>query len=261
MLHLLYHQGPRKPPACIRTQIIYASGQDTTHTKTPPGTDNSGVVKRADWKVEWRSVVFSDESRFCLYASDGRIHVRLRLSDCNFRSTFAHDTGPTSGFLVWGPSVKTRGHIWYFCRVKQTVPATLHRLLTPCYYHFFDRKVMCFLSITTTVHIGHLRRNMLFVVYNNCHDQQDPQISRQLNTYGTWWSGNLTLSPEPATIIAELRQRMQDTWDNLLQDYIRHLYDRLHARIHVWVAAKGGDTVHWYDCLCVSFGLNLWILI
>ena len=32
---------------------------------------------------------------------------------------------------------------------------------------------------------------MLFMVYNNCPGQQDPQISHQLNTYGTWWSGNL----------------------------------------------------------------------
>ena len=28
--------------------------------------------------MEWRSVVFSDESRFCLYMSDGRTHVRRR---------------------------------------------------------------------------------------------------------------------------------------------------------------------------------------
>ena len=33
----------------------------------------------------------------------------------------------------------------------------------------------------------------------------------------------LTLSPEPATTIAELRQRVQDALDNLSQDDIRHL--------------------------------------
>ena len=31
-----------------------------------------------DWRVEWCSVVFSDESRFCLYASDGHTRVRRR---------------------------------------------------------------------------------------------------------------------------------------------------------------------------------------
>ena len=32
--------------------------------------------ERVDWRLEWRSIVFSDESRCCLYASDGLTHVR-----------------------------------------------------------------------------------------------------------------------------------------------------------------------------------------
>ena len=38
---------------------------------------------------------------------------------------------------------------------------------------------MCFFNRTTHVHI----RNLLFVMYNNCLGQEDPQISRPLNTY------------------------------------------------------------------------------
>ena len=49
---------------------------------------------------------------------------------------------------------------------------------------------MCFFSRTMHIHIRLLRRNMLFMVYN-CPGQQEPKISHQLNTYGTWWSGNL----------------------------------------------------------------------
>ena len=51
-------------------------------------------------------------------------------------------------------------------------------------------------------------------------------------------------SPEPATAIAELRQRWQDAWENLSQDDIRHLYDRLHARIHTCGAARGEYTMY-----------------
>ena len=73
----------------------------------------------------------------------------------------------------------------------------------------------------------------------------------------------LTLSPEPSTTIAELRQWVQDAWDNLSQDNSLHLHDHLHARIHACVAARGGYTVYLCDCLdipyCefVLFGLNL----
>ena len=59
---------------------------------------------------------------------------------------------------------------------------------------------------------------MLFVVYSY-RGQQEPQFSRQLNTNG----------PESGTIIAELRQRVQEAWDNLSQDDIRYLYSRLHG--------------------------------
>ena len=93
---------------------------------------------------------------------------------------------------------------------------------------------------TMHVHIQLLRCNVLFVMYN-CPGQQVPQISCQLNTYGTYRSGNLLFS---ATTITELRQQVHDAWDNLSQDDIRHLYDHLHARIHVPIAAREGSTVH-----------------
>ena len=54
----------------------------------------------------------------------------------------------------------------------------------------------------------------------------------------------LALSPEPATTIAKFRQQVQDAWVNVSQDDIRHLYDRLHERIHACIAARGGYTVY-----------------
>ena len=53
----------------------------------------------------------------------------------------------------------------------------------------------------------------------------------------------LILSPGPATTIVELRQQVQNAWDSLSQNDIRHLYDRLHARIYACVAAKRGGAV------------------
>ena len=50
----------------------------------------------------------------------------------------------------------------------------------------------------------------------------------------------LTLSPEPATTIAELQQWVKDAWDNLSQDDIWHLYEHLHVRIHACIAEREG---------------------
>ena len=56
----------------------------------------------------------------------------------------------------------------------------------------------------------------------------------------------LTLSPGPATTISELRQRVQDAWDNQLQDDTWHLCGRLLKRIHACLAARGAT-------LCIDF--------
>ena len=38
--------------------------------------------------------------------------------------------------------------------------------------------------------------------------------------------------------MAKLRQQVQDSWDNLSQDDIQHLYDHKHARIHACIDAR-----------------------
>ena len=48
--------------------------------------------ERVDWRVEWQSVVFSDESRFCLHLSDRCTHVDIDLVSVIFWRAFAHDT-------------------------------------------------------------------------------------------------------------------------------------------------------------------------
>ena len=58
--------------------------------------------ERVNWRVEWRSVVFSDESRFCLYASDGHTRVCCRPSERHLPECIhSRHIGPTSGFIVW----------------------------------------------------------------------------------------------------------------------------------------------------------------
>ena len=90
-----------EPSACSKTQITCAAGQSTIYTTT------------------WCSIVSSEESMFCLYASDGRTHVRHRPSERHLLECIRpQHIGPTSGFMVWGPSVTTCGHMWCFCRVK-----------------------------------------------------------------------------------------------------------------------------------------------
>ena len=55
------------------------------------------------WRVEWRSVVFSDESRFCLYPSNGHTRVRRRPDERHLPECIrSRQTGPISGFIICG---------------------------------------------------------------------------------------------------------------------------------------------------------------
>ena len=76
-------------------------------------------LERVDWRVDWRPDVCSYENSSYLCASDGRTRLRRRYDERRLPECIhPRHTGLISGFMVWGTSVTSRGHIWCFCRVK-----------------------------------------------------------------------------------------------------------------------------------------------
>ena len=58
---------------------------------------------RAHWRTEWRSIVFSYESRFCRGTSDGSVLVRRRPGESLQSNCLRpRHMGPTPGVMVWG---------------------------------------------------------------------------------------------------------------------------------------------------------------
>ncbi|GFU25164.1 transposable element Tcb1 transposase [Trichonephila clavipes] len=59
--------------------------------------------ERRMWGVEWKEVVFTDESRICLQHHDGRIRVWRHRGQRILNSCVMHlHTGPAPGIMVWG---------------------------------------------------------------------------------------------------------------------------------------------------------------
>lgn len=52
----------------------------------------------------------------------------------------------------------------------------------------------------------------------------------------------VTRATRPPTTLTELREQVEQAWNNVSQDSIRHLYDRLDARVSACIAARGGYT-------------------
>ena len=89
------HVEPVVTPRTIGNRLLAeALTSHVTLARLPQHCDAQRVWcrERVNWRVEWRSVVFSDENRFSLYASDGRTSVQRRFGERHLRSTFFHDT-------------------------------------------------------------------------------------------------------------------------------------------------------------------------
>ena len=63
---------------------------------------------------KWRSVVFNDESRFFLYASDGRTLVRRRPGERHLTECICPwHTGPISSFMLESISCNSWSHLMF----------------------------------------------------------------------------------------------------------------------------------------------------
>ena len=88
MLHLLYHQrtiGNHLLTAGLRSRVLLVM------LPLAPRHRQARLLccrESVDWRVEWRSVVFSDESTLSLYVSDGHTRVDVDLASAIFWSAF-----------------------------------------------------------------------------------------------------------------------------------------------------------------------------
>ena len=146
-----------------------------------------------------------------------------------FRSTFAHDTQvpPQASWCE-------RSHL-VFLQGKVNSASYFSQVVNPVLLTFLRQEGdVLFQQDNARPHTAAATQRVLRVV------QQLPWLARSpIEHLWDLMKRELIFSPEPATIIAELQQRMQDAWDSLSQDDIRHLYHCLHTRIHTCVVARG----------------------
>ena len=94
-------------PRTIRNYLLAAKLRSYVPLARLPLTPRHGQAQllwcreRVDWRVERRSVVFSDESRFCLYGSYGHAQVRRRPGERHLPECIRpRHRGPISDFMV-----------------------------------------------------------------------------------------------------------------------------------------------------------------
>lgn len=198
---------------------------------------------RAHWRTEWRSVVFSDESRFCLGRSDSRVLVRRRPGERLLATCLRpRHTGPTPGVMVWGAiSYDSRSTLVV---IPRTLTANLYvsLVIQPVVLPFMN-------SIQGGVFQQDNARPHTAVVTQHALQSVDmlpwPARSPDLSPIEHVWDiigRQLQRHPQPALTVPALTAQVQQAWNSIPQTDIRHLYDTMHARLHACIQNSGGYT-------------------
>lgn len=194
---------------------------------------------------EWANVLFSDESRFCLYSNDRRQKVFRRpgerFAQCNFKNTISYGGGSV---MIWGGiSLEAKTDLTFVERL------TADRYIT----EILEEHVIPFAPA-----IG---ENFIFM-----HDNARPHTARIVQEYladtgisvMNWPARSPDLNPiehvwdhmkrqvraevNPPQTLLQLKQSLDRIWRNIDQDFIRNLILSMPRRCQEIINARGGNT-------------------
>lgn len=196
------------------------------------------------WRNEWHRVLFSDESRFCLWRNDGRGHV-WRLPGERYLPAHIVDrhTGPTPGFMVWGgimfgqrtTLVHITGSLTSGRYVTQVVMPVVRPLVQAAAGTLFQQD-------NARPHVARHTLNSL----NGIDILPWPAASPDLSPIEHVWAaiGRVVhRAPQPHTV-EELRAAVDSAWQAISQETINSLIDSMPRRLEACIAARGGHIAY-----------------
>ncbi|CAH1965519.1 unnamed protein product [Acanthoscelides obtectus] len=164
--------------------------------------------QRSLWDQEWNSIVFSDESRFCLGMHDGRARVRRRRGESRNPQFFVErHVHHTVGVMVWGAIAYDSRSPLIFIRGNMNAQHNARPHVARVTIDFFQHN-----DISPIEHVLDM-------------------MGRRL----------LNLQRHPQTLEA-LREELVVAWNELPQEDIDHLIRSMPRRVGECVAHQGAST-------------------
>ncbi|CAH2007245.1 unnamed protein product [Acanthoscelides obtectus] len=184
------------------------------------------------WDQEWNSIVFSDESRFCLGMHDG---------DVFFVERHVHHT---VGVMVWGAIAYGSRSPLIFIRGNMNAQRYIHEVLEPHLLPYLDTLAdPTFQQDNARPHVA--RVTIDFFQHNDVTLLPWPPRSPDLSPIEHVWDmmGRrlLNLQRPPQTLEA-LREELVVAWNEIPQEDIDHLIRSMPRRVGEYVAHQGAST-------------------
>jgi len=205
--------------------------------------------KHKDWKEEdWARVVWSDESKFQLFGSDGKQYCWVKPSDQidprSVQPTVKHGGG---NIMVWG--CITWSGIGFMCRIENIMDAAQYRtILDTCLMPSMDwykmkKEEVVFQHDNDPKHTSKLVQKWLSE--NEINVMKWPAQSPDLNPIEHIWNEvdrRLRKLPGKISSKEDLWDKLQDAWNDLKEDDCRKLIKTMPERVRDIIKAKGGYT-------------------
>ncbi|CAH1996987.1 unnamed protein product [Acanthoscelides obtectus] len=206
---------------------------------------NAWCRQRSLWDQEWNSIVFSDESRFCLGMHDGRARVRRRRRERRNPQFFVErHVHHTVGVMVWGAIAYGSRSPLIFIRGNMNTQRYIHEVLEPHLLPYLDTLAdPTFQQDNARPHVT--RVTIDFFQHNDVTLLPWPPRSPDLSPIEHVWDmmGRrlLNLQHPPQTLEA-LREELVVAWNEIPQEDIDHLIRSMPRRIGECVAHQGAST-------------------
>ena len=208
------------------------------------------ALQHKNWSVEdWSQIIFSDESKFQLYKSNGRTYVRRSVGEALdpkcVQQTVKHGGG---NVMVWGAftflGVSELSRISHRMKAADYVQLLENSLLP--FLHRFPEGEKIFQHDNAPIHTA--KQTSKFFEQAQISVMEWPAQSPDLNPIEHLWDAidrmtRLRMAESNnGTNLESLYRCLQESWSNVSPDTLFNLLQSMPTRINAVIQAKGGHT-------------------
>lgn len=201
-----------------------------------------------NWTLrDWEHVLFTDETRYCLYSSDRRVQVLRRANEryaqCNIRPTVSFNGGSV---MFWGGiSLTARTELVSLRGASLNSQRYINEILAEHVVPFAGYIGNDFLLIQDNArpHVARIVQDYLHEV--GIETLNWPPHSPDLNPIEHVWDsiGKKLRNHQPlAASLDDVERYVREIWDNIDQNEIRRLFLSMRRRCEAVIRSRGGNT-------------------
>ncbi len=242
------------------TRALHGAGLHAYTPRYDPLLTDSHMIERNKWAfkhagrdwAEWRTVIFTDESKYNLVGSDGHYTVWSRQGqELNPKYTKKMIKFGGGSIMVWG-SITSKG-VGVLYQISGTVTAVKYiEILNKCLPDTLkvlgmSRSRAIFQQDHASVHTAKKVREYFEDLGMEELDwaPQSPDMNPIEHVWG-YLDRRVRARPHLPMNVDELWWALQDEWTKIPDSYVKALYDSMPRRVKALREARGGSTKYRY---------------